>query len=138
MDSAFLKLNEPRISNYMGLRMDEGVPYRYSKDYLYIQVPVRALVNKPGTAEEEKITGEGKALRNQRLLILPACTINVRGYNNIVQVQPNPALAEYGDIQGSYYIHPNEGERVPGFYISLRRDLDLRDIDYAIRLYMHP
>lgn len=130
MESSFLNIARGnRLNSYIGLKMGEGKSFRYAADYTYIEIPVRELIN----VTDDK-TGS-KGLRNQHVRILPACEVNVRG-NYKLLVEPNPELAAYGSVQGMYYIQPGQGEQVPGFYITLRKDLDLSDLNFAVRLYL--
>ncbi len=76
-----------------------------------------------------------KGSRNQYLRVMPACTVEVKGHYRF-EVHPNPALNIFGLVQAPYYLEPEDGRMNPGFYIALRRDLDLKDIDWAIRIYM--
>ena len=85
-------------------------------------------------SEEEVLK---KGLRNQHLKVLPACKLQVRGSYRVL-VEPNPALSEFGTAQAMYFIPPGTGDVTPSFYVSLRKDLDLKDIEWAIRLYLVP
>lgn len=130
MESSFLNLARGnRLSSYMGLQMAEGKSYRYAPDYTYIEIPVSILYNPTDEKEVEK------GLRNQHLFVTPACFVNIRGGYKVL-VEPNPKLAAYGATQGMYYISSGAGEQVPGFYITLRKDLDISDVNYAVRLYL--
>lgn len=133
METSFLRLNNTRVGSYLGLRMSEGVPYRFpqvsSRDYAYIEIPVQELYN---PADECVVT---KALRNQYIRVIPACTVNVKGHYRF-EVHPNPALNKFGPVQAPFYLEPEDGEFCPSFYIALRRDMSITDIDWAIRIYM--
>lgn len=134
MSTSFLNLaSGSRISNYLGLRMEPGTVFTYPPSgdslYAYLEIPVGKVL---GAAGEPL---EGKALRNQHVYVQPACTVNVRGSYRF-EVHPNPALWEVGTVQGMYYLEPSSGERTPGFFMTLRKDLDLDKIDYAVRIYM--
>lgn len=133
MDSQFLNLvRGTRLSAHLGLQMLPDVAYKFAPSYLYVEIPVDSFWN-PG---EEKV--QGKGLRNQHLLVQPACTIDVRG-SCLVEVEPNRALSEYGTISGGIYrVHPGSGRITPGFYVTLRRDMELADVDWAVRLYLLP
>lgn len=129
MESSFLNLGRGnRTTAYMGLELDPGVEIKYEKGYTYMDIPVRELVNGEGVIVE-------KGLRNQHLRVIPACSVDLKGDYKIL-VEPNPALAEFGAVQGMYYIQPGTGRQTPGFYITLRKDLDLSQIQYGIRMYM--
>lgn len=130
-DTSFVNLvRGARLSAYMGLQMTEDYAYKFGPEYVYVEIPVQHLF----LMSEEKIVKEGK--KNQRLAIVPACQINAKGVGSHVQVEPNYKLALYGDISPGYYVHTGEGVVVPTTYITLRKDIDLADIGYAIRLYL--
>lgn len=132
-DSPYLKIvSGNRITNYMGVVMAEGFPFRYVSNYMAIEIPIRELYL---PSEEKAVT---KALRNQYVQVIPACTIQARG-NYMVEVEANHKLSEYGLISGgNYKVHPHEKQVTPSFHLQLRKDLDLTDIDFAIRLYLIP
>lgn len=119
-----------RVTQYAGLRMSEGVPIKFGADYAYVEVPVETLIN---AADGSKVE---KALRNQSIVVIPACVLDVRGMSFRVQVEPNPALSVFGPVQSSYYIHPGSGVTVPSFYVYPRKDFDTADLQYAVRLYL--
>lgn len=133
METSYLKLMGSRLTNHLGLKMEEGHEFSYpqvqERNYAYVQIPVKELYN----FTEEKAVEKG--LRNQHLIITPACTVDVKG-NFRFEVHPNPKLWNYGIVQGMYYLEPKDGVVSPGFSIVLRRDLELADIDYAVRIYM--
>jgi hypothetical protein len=130
LESTFLQVNRgSRLSAYMGLQMVAGTPYKFDQNYLYVEIPVLELWN---PAEEKPVS---KALRNQYIRVIPSCTLNVRG-GYIVQVEPNPALWEYGPTQGMYYVPTGSGEVVPSFHMQLRKDMNVEDVDFAVRLYL--
>lgn len=133
MESAFLKLAAgSRLTNYMGLKMTEGHEFKYGHQYMYVEIPIKEIYN---PSEEKVVT---KAMRNQHVRIIPACTVHVRG-RHTVEIEPNSRLSEYGTISGGIYrVHSDGPEMVPGFYITLRRDLDISDIEWAVRLYLIP
>lgn len=130
MDSSFLNLvRGNRLSGFMGLEMMPDKNFKYAPDYSYLEIPILGFF----LDSEEKLVE--KAMRNQYVRVLPACTVNVKGSYK-VQVEPNPELAKYGLFQPGYYIHPGERSQRPGFYMQMRRDLDVEDVPFAIRLYM--
>lgn len=130
MDTAYLKLvSGTRLSNYMGLEMLEGHPYKYTPSYLAIDVPLRGF----RTADSPVLVDEVK--RNQHVFVVPACTVNVRG-SYIVEVEPNPELAEFGQVQAGYKIHPGQGRKEPGFWFTARKDVTKDMFPVAIKLYM--
>lgn len=131
MDTSFSNLTRgSRLTAYVGLQMTPDFAYKFGPEYAYAEIPVQHLY----LMSEEKIVREGK--KNQRLAIVPACSINARGVGTHVQIEPNYKLAEYGDLSPGYYVHTGEGVVVPTTYITLRRDLDLADVGYAIRMYL--
>lgn len=119
-----------RLTQYAGLTMDEGIPLKYGGDYAYVEIPVAAIINVADGGPVEKL------LRNQTGIIIPACRLNVRGQGYRIQVEPNPVLGAFGPVQAPYYIHPDNTESMPSFYIYPRKDLDISDIPYAVRLYL--
>lgn len=133
METSYLKLIGSRLSNHLGLKMDEGYEYMFpqvqERNYGYVEIPVKELYN-PG---EEKAVEKG--LRNQQLIVVPACTVDVKGHYRF-EVHPNPQLWNYGIVQGMYYLEPKEGTKSPNFSIVLRKDLDPAEIEYAVRIYM--
>ena len=130
MDVSFISLvRGNRLGQYVGLTMTEGYEYKHGKDYCYIEIPVLHL--ETGTGEKVM---EGK--RQQRLLVVPACTIAPKGAGTHILIEPNRLISEYGDIQPSYYVHNGEPEMRPAFHITLRKDMSVTDIPFAIRLYL--
>lgn len=130
MDTSYLKLlnGSSRIKNYMGLVLDPGVVPEAGKNYMYIDLPVRNAI----VAEGEAVT---EVKRNQHVWIQAAGKVDVKGMN-FIEVEPNPALAEMGQVQGLYRIHPGSGEKQLGFWFTARRDVDLSVLKYAVRIYM--
>lgn len=116
------------ISNYLGLKMKEGHEFKYRSDYVTVEIPIIGF-EKDGELVD-------KVLRNQYVKVIPACTVDVRGARYHAQVEPNPALAEFGLYQPGYYIHTGTGEQVPGFWFQARKDLSKEDVAFAIRLYL--
>lgn len=122
MDTSYLKLlSGARITNHMGLRMDPGFEFTHGKNYLYIDIPARL------PAEEVK--------RNQHVFLEAAGTVDVKG-RQFVQIEPNPALAEYGQVQSGYMLHPDSGVTRLGVWFTAHKALDMRDLAYLIRIYM--
>lgn len=132
METSYLRMVDgTRLSNYLGLKMQEGYevgrPTQAARSYAYIEIPVMTL---RGNGEDSS-----EAKRNAYVEVVPACTVNVKGRCRF-EVHPNPKLYEYGMAQGMYYLEPEDGELIPSIRIWLRRDLSLSDLDYAIRIYM--
>ena len=130
MDSAYLKLIEgSRLTNYMGLRMATGHTYYNGKNYMFLDIPVLGV-----DAEVEGVlTMDIK--RNQHVWIKAAATVDVKG-RNFIEVEPNQALAAVGQVQASYRIHPDSGVTELGFWFTARKDVNLTDTVYAVRVYM--
>lgn len=133
METSYLKLIGSRLSNHLGLKMDEGYEFSFpqvqERNYAYVEIPVKELVNAADGKPVEK------GMRNQQILVVPACSVDVKGHYRF-EVHPNAQLWNYGVVQGMYYLEPKEGMKVPSFHIALRRDFELSDIDYAVRIYM--
>lgn len=133
-DTAFLKLSGgSRLTNYLGLKMDEGLLPKFGVGYLYLQIPVRGIVRDQDDAKDNSPL---LVKRNQHVFIEPACSVNVRG-RNIVGIEPSSQLAEWGQVQSTYMVHPGTGILTPGFWFTARKDTDLSRIDFAIRIYMY-
>jgi hypothetical protein len=128
METSYLKLMKgSRLSNYMRLEMIEGAEPILGKNYLYLDIPLIG-------AETE----EGKSLqvkRNQHVWIQSAAVVDMKG-RNFIEVEPNPALAELGQVQAMYRVHPDSGKRQLGFWFTARKDTDLTSLEYAVRIYM--
>lgn len=136
-DTTFLKLSGgSRLTNYLGLRMDEGREHKFGKGYLFLEIPVRGIHRDEIETPAVLVDSPMIVKRNQHVFVEPACTLSVRGYN-IVGIEPNPALSEFGQVQAGYKISPETGVQCPGFYYTARKDTDLSKLDYAIRIYMY-
>lgn len=124
MDTTLLKLMDgSRVKNHMGLRMDEGYEYVKGKNYLHLDIPI--------------LLGEETSVkRGQHVFLEAAGSINVKG-RNVVEVEGNPALAEYGQMQPGYKVHPDSGARRLGIWFTAHKQLDLDSLDYLVRLYMY-
>lgn len=129
MDVVFLNLARgSRLSNYMGLKMHPEHSYRFGSDYSYVEIPLAGIVRDGEEVE--------KGLRNQQVLIIPACTVDVKAGHKIF-VKVNPALQEYGSAPSIMLLDSGLKEQ-PVFYITLRKDLHKEDITWAVRLYLLP
>lgn len=134
METSYLKLmNGSRLTNYMRLEMAPGVEPILGKNYLYLDIPLVGAVIDNEDSEVVQVSLSVK--RNQHVWILSAAHVDVRG-RNFIEVEPNPVLAEYGQIQGMYRVHPDSGKRELGFWYTARKDTDLTIMDYAVRIYM--
>lgn len=134
METSYLSMvSGSRIKNFLGLTMDAGVDYKHAgvqeRNYAYIEIPIRHI--------ENMTTGEigMKALRNQLIRVVPACTVQVRG-NYRFEVHPDRSLWAYGVVEGMFYLEPQEGEMEPSFYMHLRKDMELSKDSPVIRIYM--
>lgn len=125
MSSIFLRLVEPtgsRVKNHMGVEMDEGVVPTLSRKYQYIEIPVRL-------PEDTVIK------RNQHVFIPAAAHIHIKG-SNVVAVEANRVLAEYGAVQPMQLIHPGEERSQLGIWFTAHKQLDLAELTHCVRLYM--
>lgn len=130
MDTSFFSWGRGnRASASAGLEMVPGYDFKYGPDYTYIDIPLAGFYDE----KKEKLVDKG--LRNQYLKVMPACQLNVKGGFKVL-VEPCTELARYGTMQPGYYLHQGSGEVSPDFYIHLRKDVDLADVPYAVRLYL--
>lgn len=129
METSYLKLvTGSRLTNYMGLQMVPGFESRFGKNYMYLEIPV---LGARGSEEEST----KKVLRNQHVFVEAACSVEIRGLH-MLEVEPNPALAEFGQIQPGFRLHPGGARQAVGFWFTARKDTDLDQLGYAVRLYM--
>lgn len=123
MDTIFLKLIDgARVKNHLGLVMDEGKEAMRGKNYLYLDIPAR------------KVPEEIK--RNQHVFLEAAGTIDVKG-KNVIEVEANPELAEYGTVQGNVRHHPDSGKKQLGVWFTAHKALDVTKLQYLVRIYMY-
>lgn len=128
MDTSYLKLMKgSRLRNYMGLHMAEGHEFTCGPNYMYLEIPVLGVLD-----EDAKLITEVK--RNQHVFVMAAASVEVKG-RNFIEVEPNAALSEYGQVQGLYRVHPGEQAGL-GFWFTARKDTDLSKLSHAIRIYM--
>lgn len=128
IDSAFLNLvRGSRLVAYMGLKLDDPSRPKYSKNYTYVEIPLREVLGADGTP----VT---KALRNQHCRIVPACELSIKG-NSKILVKTNPKLQEVSNCPTMLILDEGEGEQ-PVFYASFRKDFDVSELEWAVRLYM--
>jgi hypothetical protein len=116
-----------RLTNYMRLEMQSGVEPLLGKNYLYLDIPIAGAVTEEGLSMQVK--------RNQHVWIKAAAHVDIKG-RNFIEVEPNSQLAELGQIQPTYRVHPDSGRRELGFWFTARKDVDLTELGYAVRLYM--
>ena len=128
METSYLKLMKgSRLSNYMRLEMVEGKEPILGKNYLYLDMPILGAETEEGMSMQVK--------RNQHVWIKSAAVVDMKG-RNFIEVEPNPALAELGQVQAMYRVHPDSGKRQLGFWFTARKDTDLTQLEYAVRIYM--
>ena len=128
METSYLKLMKgSRLSNYMRLEMVEGKEPVLGKNYLYLDIPLIGAETEEGMSLQVK--------RNQHVWIQSAAVVDMKG-RNFIEVEPNPALAELGQVQAMYRVHPDSGKRQLGFWFTARKDTDLTSLEYAVRIYM--
>lgn len=132
METSYLKLMKgSRLSNYMRLEMVEGKEPILGKNYLYLDIPLVGAV----LEDANKIQVSMEVKRNQHVWISSAAIVDMKG-RNFIEVEPNPALAELGQVQAMYRVHPDSGKRQLGFWFTARKDTDLTQLEYAVRIYM--
>lgn len=128
-DSVFMNIiRGNRLSSIVGLEMHPDVPHKFAQDYAYVEIPFSSFYN-PTTEEVQT-----KGTRNQHLRVLPACKINLRGNYRLI-VKTNPILQEYGQAPAMFIIDPNDNQQ-PSFYVTLRKDMDGKELDWAVRMYL--
>lgn len=115
-----------RVKVYAGImNLPEGV--EYSSDYIAMYVPLAEGFN----PSSEEIIAVGKA--NSRAVLLPAVQVKPAKYR--IQVVPNPALYEYADVFHEPLIEPGSDSQ-PKLYVRFRKDLELDQLSYLVRLYL--
>lgn len=130
-DATFLNLvRGNRLSAMMGLNQHGVSSPKYGPDYQYVEIPVSNV--KVG---DEVLLPGGKVSRNQHAEIVPACTINVRGKHPVLVVYNNQ-LQTVASLGSMTIVHPGSGELMPSFWATFRKDYDIANIEWAIRLYM--
>lgn len=124
MESSYLKLMTaaPRAVSYMRLELDPGAQVIQGPAYVYLQIPI-----------SESVVRELK--RNQHTWVAAAAHVNVHD-RQFIEVEPNADLAEFGQVQSMYRLHPGSGRRQLGFWFTPRVDVDLSKFEYAVRVYM--
>ena len=133
MESSYLKLMKgSRLTNYMRLEMAPGIEPILGKNYLHLDIPLLGAVVED---ESDIVQVSLNVKRNQHVWILAAAHVDIKG-RNFIEVEPNPLLSEYGQVQAPYRIHPDSGRKELGFWFTARKDTDLTNIIYAVRLYM--
>jgi len=116
------------LGSYLHLEMNPGKTFRYAPDYTYIEIPVAEFYD---TKEEAPVS---KAMRNQKIQILPACKVSVRaGYK--IMVRTNPKLQEVSNCPTIMFLDPGDNG-TPSFYASFQKDYEAKELDWAVRLYL--
>lgn len=129
MDTVFLNLvRGNRLGMYMGLKMEDGKPYRFAPDYTYVEIPLAQIYN-PTT--EEVVT---KVSANQKVQIIPACTVRVAS-NYKILVKTNPKLQALANCPAMFLMDAGSDEHC-SFYAHFQKSLDREEIDWAVRLYL--
>jgi hypothetical protein len=127
--STFIRLaSDSTRSNYLGLNMWEGKSFRFSRDYLSVEIPLGKVMN---PTEDKEVD---KASRNQHLLIMAACSVAPReGYK--VLVKTNPVLQGYGSVPPLFLMEADELS-IPMFHVTFRKDFDVSTLEWVVRLYL--
>lgn len=131
MDGAFLNLvRGNRLKAWMGLTMDDDTtPVKYGPGYHYVEIPVReALLNGEPVVD-------GKISRNQHIQIVAACRVKVRGNSTLMVVYSNE-LQRVANLGSFELVHPGGEEFSPSFYATFRKDFEVKDLTWAVRLYL--
>jgi hypothetical protein len=132
MDGAFLNLvRGNRLSALMGLKLPEGVTApKYGPQYHYVEIPVGQVL------KDGEPVSEGKIVRNQHVEIVAACTIKVRGQHPVMVVY-NHDLQRVANLGSFHVVHPSGDEAMaPSFWATFRKDCEVVDIPWAVRLYL--
>lgn len=147
-NTAFLRLMPGSRQRNIGLELDAGFELPIApKSYAYFEIPLRGVrvegsdsyatkvLRTEGDSSEPTPKYTTKVLRNQHVFIEAAATVEIR-CPEFIEIEPNPALAEFGSFQGLYRIHPGGEKQRLGVWFSARRDVDLSTLQYLIRIYM--
>jgi len=132
METSYLKLMKgSRLTNYMRLEMAPGTEPVLGKNYLHLDIPLMGAV----IEDNNRMQMSMEVKRNQHVWIKSAATVDMKG-RNFIEVEPNPILAEVGQVQAMYRVHPDSGKKELGFWFTARKDVDLTELEYAVRIYM--
>jgi hypothetical protein len=127
--TAFIKLSSDNIrKNYLGRVTQEGVPFRFSQDYMAIEV-LPSLIWNP--SEEKQVD---KAMRNQHLRLEAACEIQPKHQYRAL-VKTNPILQEVASAPAMFMVESGEGGPV-SFYATFRKDFEVKDLSWLVRIYL--
>lgn len=130
MSETFLNLlSGNTLKSYLGHQTDDTNSPNWAPDYTYIQVPLKEVYN----PSDEKIVT--KAMRNQQLKLIPACTINVRSRYKAM-VKTNPKLQEVATCPTLYLIDGGDSREEISFYATFRKDYDLSELEWIVRVYL--
>lgn len=100
----FLKLNQSRIKNYMGLSSKEKLPT--TSDYLAVLVPAVQEKKKPAAKKKED------APASDSLIIQAACSLKA-AKGNLVMVEVNPAIRNLGRTDYQMIYRNCDGTQTP-------------------------
>lgn len=122
----FPKVNTGNRTTKIGLEGD----FSYTKDYMGVMVGISGALD----SSNEVIEDLEQLAKGKRIVLVPAATVQPKsGFKVLVDV--NPALYQYGSVNCVSIIEPELGEQ-PLVYITLRKKLNLEDLEYLVRLYV--
>jgi hypothetical protein len=125
MDSVYRKWIRGSRSSMVTMRANYVMDY--NRDYTSMYIPMAEAFN---PSKEELVT---EATANQLLRLIPACSVNLEsGYK--ITVVPNPVLMEYALIN---YTPVLEAGDQPMIIAKFHRSMDLSQLEYLVRLYLH-
>ena len=128
MDPTFLNLaRNNRIPRMMGLEMAPEIPYTFSKDYTYIEVPLWKMLDSDGEITD-------KASRNQYVELVSAASLKL-SYEAKCLAVPNPLLFKYG-VLPSMMLLDGKDRMLVTVPITLRKDLKIAELEYLVRIYL--
>lgn len=130
MDGAFLNLvRGNRLTSWMGLSLPDGKAPKYGPQYHYVQIPVGKVL-KDGEPVED-----GKIVRNQHVEIVADCSLKIRGQSPVLVVY-NDELQRVASMGSMTILHLGGEQIVPSFWATFRKDFNVSDIEWAVRLYL--
>lgn len=117
-----------RLSGFLRVKMNEGIPVRLSKDYTYAEIPLLKVVNDKGESLD-------KVIRNQQVELVAPFTIQpTPGYKGLVVV--NPELYRYASVPSMLMFDTSDKPvqvSIPGKF---SRDMELTAIEWLCRVYL--
>lgn len=128
MDSVFANLIRGGRLSAMGLQMADGQPFRYAKDYTYVEIPFGEAFN----ISTEELQKEAK--RNQHLKLIPAARVNLKAPYKML-VKTHPSIQKYASCPPLFLLDPDEGGDIT-FYSIFRKDMNLIELPWLVRLYL--